>query len=102
MANRAPGLPEDRRGPEAEDDAFPGFEIVSWWGLLGQSAMPKDVVARLHGEIVKIMASPDAQNRIGALGAEIKTTTPEQFAAYIRSEQAKWGQAIKDSGARVD
>ena len=48
------------------------------------------------------MASPDARDRIGALGADIVTTTPERFASYIRSEQAKWGQAIRDSGAKVD
>jgi hypothetical protein len=44
----------------------------------------------------------DARDRVAALGADIGTTTPAGFGAYIRSEQAKWGQAIKDSGARVD
>jgi tripartite-type tricarboxylate transporter receptor subunit TctC len=48
------------------------------------------------------MATPDARERIAALGADIMTSTPEQFAAYIKSEQVKWGQAIKDTGARVD
>jgi len=48
------------------------------------------------------MAPPDARPRIAALGDDIRTSTTEQFAAYIRSEQVKWGQAIKDSGARVD
>jgi tripartite-type tricarboxylate transporter receptor subunit TctC len=56
----------------------------------------------LHGETVKLMATTDARERIGALGAEIMTSTPERFAAYIKTEQAKWGQAIRDSGARVD
>lgn len=96
---RSPSLPDV---PTIAESGYPGFEVISWWGLLGQAAMPKDIVARLNGEIVKAMASPDAQNRIGALGADIRTSTPEEFAAYIRSEQAKWGQAIKDSGARVD
>ena len=96
---RSPSLPDV---PTIAESGFPGFEVVSWWGVLGQAAMPKDIVARLNSEIVKVMASPDARDRIGALGADILTSTPEQFAAYIRSEQAKWGQAIKDSGARVD
>ena len=96
---RSPLLPDV---PTVAESGFPGFEIISWWGLLGQAAMPKEVVARLHGEVVKIMASPDAQKRIGSLGAEIKTNTPAEFAAYIKSERAKWGQGIKDSGARVD
>ena len=96
---RSPSLPDV---PTIAELGYPGFEVISWWGILGQAAMPKDIVARLHGEVVKAMASPDAQKRIGALGADIKTNTPAEFAAYIRSEQAKWGQAIKDSGARVD
>jgi tripartite-type tricarboxylate transporter receptor subunit TctC len=96
---RSPSLPEV---PTIAESGYPGFEVISWWGILGQAAMPKEIVARLNGEIVKAMTSPDAQNRIGALGADIRTSTPEEFVAYIKSEQAKWGQAIKDSGARVD
>ncbi len=96
---RSPSLPDV---PTIAESGYPGFEVISWWGILGQSAMPKDIVARLNSEIVKLMASPDARDRIGALGADIMTSAPEQFAAYIKGEQAKWGQVIKDSGARVD
>ena len=96
---RSPSLPEV---PTIAELGYPGFEVISWWGLLGQAAMSRDIVARLHREIEKAMGSPDAQKRIGALGADIRTNTPADFAAYIRSERAKWGQAIKDSGARVD
>lgn len=96
---RSPLLPDV---PTIAESGFPGFEVVSWWGVLGPAATPKDVVARLNAEITKLMASTDARDRIGALGADIMTSTPERFAAYIRSEQAKWGQVIKDSGARVD
>ena len=96
---RSPSMPEV---PTIAESGHPGFEVISWWGVLTTAATPKDIVARLHGEIVKLMASPDARERIGALGADIMTNTPEQFAAYIRSEQVKWAQAIKESGARVD
>jgi tripartite-type tricarboxylate transporter receptor subunit TctC len=96
---RSPSLPEV---PTIAESGYPGFEVISWWGLLGPAAMPKEIVARLNAEVVKMMASTDARDRIAALGADIMTTTPEGFASYIRSEQAKWGQAIKDSGARVD
>lgn len=96
---RSPSLPDV---PTIAESGHPGFEVISWWGLLGPAAMPKDIVAKLNSEIVKVMASQDALERIGALGADIVTSTPERFAAYIKSEQAKWGQAIKESGARVD
>jgi tripartite-type tricarboxylate transporter receptor subunit TctC len=96
---RSPSLPEV---PTIAESGYPGFEVISWWGLLTPSATSKDIVARLNSEIVKIMASQDARDRIGALGADILTTTPDRFAAYIKSEQAKWGQAIRESGAKVD
>lgn len=96
---RSPSLPDV---PTIAESGFPGFEVISWWGLLGQAAMPKDIVARLHAIVLKTMASPDAQKRIGTLGADIRTSSPEEFAAYIKSEQARWGQAARDSGARVD
>ena len=98
-AQRSPSMPEV---PTIAESGYPGFEVTSWWGVLAPAATPRDVVARLHGEIAKIMATPDARERIGALGADILTTTPERFAAYIKAEQAKWAQAIRESGARVD
>ena len=64
--------------------------------------MPREVVARLNTEIVRTMSTADARERIGGLGADIVTGTPEQFASYIKVEHAKWGQLIKESGARVD
>ena len=96
---RSPSLPDV---PTIAELGYPGFEVISWWGALAPAATPKDIVARLHGEIVKAMGSQDAQKRIGTLGADIKTNTPGEFLAYIGSERAKWGQAIKDSGARID
>jgi tripartite-type tricarboxylate transporter receptor subunit TctC len=96
---RSPSLPDV---PTIAESGYPGFEVISWWGLLGPAAMPKDIVARLHAVVVKAMTSADAQKRIGALGADIKTNTPAEFASYIQSERTKWGQAIKDSGARID
>lgn len=96
---RSPSLPDV---PTIAESGYPGFEVISWWGILGPAAMPKEVVARLNTEVSKLMAAPDARERIGALGADIVTTTPERFASYIRDEQVKWGQAIKESGARVD
>jgi tripartite-type tricarboxylate transporter receptor subunit TctC len=96
---RSPSLPDV---PTIAESGYPGFEVISWWGLLAPAATPTNIVARLNSEAVKLMASPDARERIGALGADIMTSTPERFAAYIRSEQTKWGQAIRESGARVD
>ncbi len=96
---RSPSMPHV---PTIAESGYPGFEVISWWGVLGPAGMPKEIVARLNSEIVKIMASTDARDRIAVLGADIMTSTPERFAAYIKAEQVKWALAIRDSGARVE
>lgn len=98
-AQRSPSAPDV---PTIAESGYPGFEVTSWWGVLGPAGMPKEVVARLNTEIVRIMGTQDARERIGGLGADIVTGKPEQFAEYIKVEHAKWGQLIKESGARVD
>jgi tripartite-type tricarboxylate transporter receptor subunit TctC len=96
---RSPSAPDT---PTLAESGFPGIEVTSWWGVLGQAAMPREVVTRLNTEIVRIMGTTDARDRIGSLGADIITSTPAQFADYIKAESAKWGQLIKETGARVD
>ena len=97
-----------QRSPSAEgvptiaESGIPNFEVTSWWGLLAPAAVPKDVVARLNSETVRIIGAQDARERLGSLGADLKTTTPGDFAAFIRSEHATWGQLIRETGARVD
>lgn len=98
-SQRSPSAPDV---PTIAESGYPGFEVTSWWGVLGPAAVPKEVVARLNSEIVRIMGTADARERIGALGADIVTGTPEQFASHIKVEHAKWGQLIRESGARVD
>ncbi len=98
-AQRSPSAPDT---PTLAESGFPGIELTSWWGVLGPAATPKEIVARLNTEIVKIMATSDARERIAALGADIITSTPAQFADYIKAENVKWGQLIKETGARVD
>jgi tripartite-type tricarboxylate transporter receptor subunit TctC len=98
-AQRLPAMPDL---PTIAESGYPGFEVSSWWGALGPAGLPKEIVARLNGEILKIMSTADARDRMAALGADIVTGTPEQFAAYIKAETAKWGQLIKESGAKID
>ena len=98
-AQRSPSAPEV---PTIAESGYPGFEVTTWWGLLGPAGMPKEIVAKLNSESVRIMASPEARERIGALGADLMTTTPDQFAARIKAENATWAQVIRESGARVD
>ncbi len=96
---RWPGLPAV---PTIAESGFQGFEISTWIGLLAPAGTPKDVVGKLHGEVTRILKLPDVRERFDSLGMEPVGDTPEQFAAYIRSELAKYAKVVKQSGARVE
>lgn len=89
--------------PTVAEQGFPGFDGVAWIGLVAVTGTPKAIVDRLSAETVAIMALPDVREKLLTLGSEpAQPNTPEQFGAYIRSEIAKWGKVIKESGAKVD
>ena len=90
--------------PEAPTmaDAFPGFDIDTWWGLIAPAGTPKPLVDRLNAAFVTALRSPEVRDGFARLFAEPVATTPEQFAAFIKSENAKYEKIVKASGAKVD
>ena len=97
---RSAAMPE--LAPVAEQ-GFPGFDGLAWIGWAAPVGTPKPIVDKLSAETSVIIALPDVRERLLALGAEpASPNTPEQFSAYIRSEIAKWGKVIRESGAKVD
>ena len=91
----APGLP-------TVAETLPGFEALQWFGILMPAGTPPDIVAKLNAETVKILRLPEVRERFQAMGIEIAGNSPEQFAAFMRSETAKWGKIVKASGAKID
>ena len=83
-------------------EALPGFEVNNWIGLFAPAGTPPDIVRKWNGEVMRIMRSPDIQARLPVEGARIAPNTPEQFAAFVKAEIAKWAPVVKASGARVD
>jgi tripartite-type tricarboxylate transporter receptor subunit TctC len=83
-------------------ETVPGFEATSWWGIVAPRATPGAIVDVLNREIVKGLNSPDMKTFMSGLGAEPHGTTPQEFAAFIRSELTKWSKVVKESGARAD
>jgi tripartite-type tricarboxylate transporter receptor subunit TctC len=79
-----------------------GYETSTWHGILVPAATSRDVVARLSGEIVKILAQPDVKEKLLGQGLEPVGGTPEQFGAFIKAEIAKWAKVVKASGARAE
>jgi len=98
-AKRTPLAPDL---PTIAESGLPGFDINTWFGLFVPAKTPRPIVQRLHDEFVKALAAPDVRDKMLALGAEPVGNTPEQFAAYIRSESAKYAKVIQASGAKVD
>lgn len=105
---RALGVTTLQRSPIAPDiptiaeAGLPGYEISTWHGLFAPGATPRDIVNRLSSEAAKALQSKDIHEKYLALGADPVSSTPEQFAAYLKSDIAKWAKVIKDSGAKLD
>jgi len=80
----------------------PGYEQTAWFGVLAPAGTPRDIIARLNGEIVKLLNSAEIKDRFAKQGVEVRTTTPEQFAEFLKSEVARWARVIKEAGIRAD
>ena len=97
---RHPLLPEVPTMLEAYP---PGFDLDAWFALFAPAGTPREVVARLHAEIVKMMQDGAFVARFTADGTEVRVSaSPDELAAYVRSEIVKWGGIVKASGARLD
>jgi len=97
--SRSPLLPEV---PTVAESGLPGYETVAWFGILAPAATPKDIINRLSEEIAKIARSPAMRERLTSLGAEAVGGTPEEFAAVIARDIAKWTPLAKSVGIKVD
>ena len=98
-AKRSPAAPDL---PTLDEIALPGFEANTWHGVVVPAGTPATIVARLNREIVAILHLPDVVERFSSQGAEALGSTPEEFAAYIRSETLKWAKVVRDSGAKAE
>ena len=84
------------------ENGAPGVEASSWNGVLVPAGAPRDIIAKLHTEISAVMKLPGVGGRLASAGVEPTLTTPEEFAAFIESETARYAKVVKSSGARVD
>ena len=96
---RSPQLPDVATISEA---GVPGFEAITWFGLLAPAKTPKQIVARLNELLVKVVRAPDIKSRFEVLGYEVVGSSPQEFASFIRVESEKYAKAVKLSGAKVD
>ncbi len=98
-AKRSATLPDL---PTVAESGLPGYEAVGWFGLLAPAATPKATVAKLSAEANRVLAMSEVREKMLGLGAEPAGSTPEEFARFIRDDQAKWSRLMKDAGITPD
>jgi tripartite-type tricarboxylate transporter receptor subunit TctC len=88
--------------PTVVESGIPGFDVSSWFGVFLPAGTPRPIVMKMNGEVRNIVEAPVVRKRLSDLGADPETSTPEEFAAYVRSEKARWSKVVHDTGARVE
>lgn len=96
---RSPSLPDI---PTVAESGYPDFEVTSWWGILTPAAVSKEIITRLHADILKVLAMPETKTKFADQGADVASNTPAEFSTYIKSEIAKWGKLIKELGVKSE
>ncbi len=96
---RAASLPDV---PTVIESGVPGFDVVTWYGILAPAGLPKPAVTMLNRELVNILRSADVEQRLSGDGAEVIAGTPESFEKTLRAEMDKWAKVVKATGARLD
>lgn len=97
-AKRSPELPDV---PTIAEAGVPGYEATSWFGLWAPAKTPADVQQKLYTALVKVLKDPAVVKKISDQGGEVVIDTPAQFDAFIKTEAAKWGKVVKESGAEI-
>ena len=95
--HRSPLLPEV---PTLVESGLRGVEVAAWFGLMAPAATPREVIARLNAEIIKLAATPDYRAQLEKRGYEPFTSSPEQYSAYLNAEIEKWGKVLKALGMK--
>lgn len=98
-AQRSPSMPEL---PTLSEAGVPGFEAITWHGVVVPAATPAPLIEQLNGDVVKVLRMKDVRERFESLGAEVAAGTPRDFADYIAREIPKWAKVVRDSGARAE
>ncbi|MVW72786.1 tripartite tricarboxylate transporter substrate binding protein [Bordetella sp. 15P40C-2] len=88
--------------PTMAEAGMPGFEAATWFGLFGPASLPNDMRQKIYQDVSRIVAQPDVTKMLQDMGGDVNNSSPEEFQKFINAEAARWGEAVKLSGARVD
>jgi tripartite-type tricarboxylate transporter receptor subunit TctC len=88
--------------PTLAEEGIKGFAAVNWWGILFPAGVPRAIIDKVNADLVRALATPDVKTRLGELGVETVSSTPEQFGQFMASEAARWGKLVKEANLRVE
>lgn len=88
--------------PTLAEEGIKGFAAVNWWGILVPAGVPRPIVDKINADVVRALATPDVKTRLGEVGVEAITSTPEQFGQFMANEAARWGKLVKEANLKVD
>lgn len=88
--------------PTVAESGYPGFQVDNMYGVLAPHGTPPEIVKKLHEDIVRVVHTPEMQKALAGATIDVVANTPEEFAAYIKSEYTKWAEVVKASGAKVE
>jgi tripartite-type tricarboxylate transporter receptor subunit TctC len=83
-------------------ETLPGFDVTAWYGFMGPAGLPREIVKKVHDDAVTVIRRPDFRERLDKDGIDPVANTPEQFAAEIKTDLARWGKIVKAAGAKLD
>jgi tripartite-type tricarboxylate transporter receptor subunit TctC len=98
-AKRVAALPDV---PTVAESGVPGFDVSSWFGVFLPAHTPGPIVMKMNAEIRRTLEQPSVRQRLIDQGADPSSNTPEEFAAYVKTEMARWGEVVRSTGARAD
>lgn len=98
-AQRSPLM---RELPTFAESGLRGYSASGWYGIVAPAATPKDVIARLNSELIRILRTPDIADRLNGMAAEPAPGTPEQFGSFLRAEIDKWAKVVKAAGMKAE
>jgi tripartite-type tricarboxylate transporter receptor subunit TctC len=99
-ARRAGAMPE--LAPLAEAAGVPGYDAAAWIGYAAPAGTPREVLARISGEMRKLLAEPEIKERLVGLGLDAVATTPDEMASFMRKEQERYGTVIRNANIKVE
>jgi len=88
--------------PTVAESGVKDYEAVNWYGVLAPAGLPKEIVTKLHDDIVRILKQADVQERFKGEGGDVVGNTPEEFAAFMQKEVPKWSKVVREAGVKVD